>query len=117
MMMYSEMKNSLCFDKNSNVERALEATQVSLLKSWESRDLNISGFTCGFDQDTGDVLFFFPLEDLERLSKENREHLFNSLKHDWNTANFTILEEREGSGYEYFHVGFAHLFFRLQSCA
>ena len=107
------MKDNLCFDENENKERADEALNITLRKQefW----CFISGCTHGFDVDTGDVLYFFPLLDIKRLKEEDKKRFLDDIKKNWVDANFEILEEKELAGDEYFHVGFRSLFFRLKS--
>lgn len=113
MKMRGGMKDNLCFDENENTKRADAAFSITMKKfMW---DVNVGGYTSGYDEDTGDVLYFFPLYDIGKWKKEDRERYFADAIKNWKDANFEIAEQKEISGEEYFHVGFASLFFRLKS--
>lgn len=36
-------------------------------------DVNVRGYTWGYDEDTGDILYFFPLFDIGKWKEEDRE--------------------------------------------
>jgi len=107
------MKDNVCFAENQNTLRAKEAMDITLRKEKFYRVL--SGWTDGYDIDTGDVLYFFPLHDLYNLGEERKKKFLENIKKNWIDAKFEIIEEKELAGDEYFHVGFCSLFFRLKS--
>ena len=103
MKMVDGMKDNLRFDKNENVEHASQILNLTIPK-----DYCFSGYTSGFDEDTGDVLIFIPWEWFP-------EELLPTLRKNWNEAGFEISEERFANSREYFHVGFHSRFFRLKN--
>lgn len=113
MKMESGMKDNLCFGENENTKRADAAFSITMRKFM--CDVNVGGYTMGYDEDTGDVLYFFPLYDIGEWRKEDRERYFADAIKNWKDASFEIVEQKEMSGEEYFHVGFESLFFRLKS--
>ena len=109
--MRNGMKDNLSFERNGNVKRADNAFNEAITHS----DCKISRWASGFDEDTGDVLFFIPLSDLNNLDTKKKEKFLRSIRKGWLSAKFKILEEEELSGEEYFHVGYRSQFFRLKS--
>lgn len=100
--------DNVCFDDNVNTVRA-DATLSECNRQFSV----LGGYTVGYDEDTRDVLFFLPLEDLNK--NPLKDIFLSNLRSSWNGANFKILEEREINNRTYFRVGFASLFFRLRS--
>lgn len=105
-------KTTLRFDISPNVERSLVATMKSLEKFI---DLCISEFSCGFEAESNDVLYFFPLKYLIGFDPSYIDQFFSDLKNNWNAAAFEIVEETNGTGHEFFNVGFPNKTFRLKS--
>ena len=105
------MNDSLSFEENADVERANDVLDMVNKKN----GYILRGLTCGFDEDTGDVLFFLPAEDFLHISKERKEAFFDALKKAWQDAKFKVLHKEKIDGDVYFHVGFCSYFFRLKS--
>ena len=68
------MKGNLSFKANENTIRASVAANCILQKS-----NSIYSVICGIDSDTGDVLFFFPIDFLDGYSEEEQEKLTQKL--------------------------------------
>lgn len=113
MKMTNRRKGKLCFEENENTKRADEAFRSTMKKFM--LDIDIGGYTWGYDEDNGDILYFFPLFEISTWKEEDRERYFAVAIKNWKDANFEIAEQKELSGGEYFHVGFDSLFFRLKS--
>ncbi len=104
------MKGNLSFKVNEHTIRASVAANCILQKS-----NSIYSVICGIDSDTGDVLFFFPIDFLDGYSEEEQEKLTQKLRESWIFSNFEILEETELSWNAYPEVGFCSRCYRLRS--
>ena len=109
------MNNNVCFGKNEYTERAEEAMQTTLAEL--RYEFCFSGWLCGFDVDTLDVLYFFPIEDTGKsgFTESDRANHISKAKKNWRKIYFEIVEEKELAEFEEFPVGFKSLFFRLRS--
>ena len=100
------------FEQNENTKRAVEAMRITHKNGpfWHI------GWFYWVDVDTRDVLFYFPINDFYKLSKENKEFFIEDLKRKWIDANFEILEHKVLSADEEYPYQLWHsLFFRLKS--
>ena len=83
------MKDNLCLAGNINVFRANKVAREVF------DNLSLDRWTCGFDLDTNDVLFFIPINVLDKLREEIKEELLLVLREAWCNSQFKSLEEKE----------------------
>ena len=107
-------KNSVRFKADQDTNRAQAALDIALRKPEFSNFL--SNYTNGFDENTGDLLYFFPISDINKLQEEDKTNFIQEVRKNWIHANFKILAQKELSEKnKKYNVGFGSLFFRLQS--
>lgn len=96
---------NLSFKNNQNANCAFKCIPVPM-------PALITGFTHGYDKENGDVLFFFNLNEIPIKSKNDEVVKFlSTLKDNWQTASFKIIEDRISYNGECVSIGFdAHLF-------
>ena len=107
-------KNSVRFKAEQDTKRAQVALDITLRKPEFS--IFLSNYVNGFDDDTGDLLYFFPTSDINKLKEVDKKNFVQDIKKNWIDAKFQILAEKDLSEKnKNFHVGFRSLFFRLKS--
>lgn len=104
------MEGNLSFATTEHTTRASIAANCIINKS-----NSIYNVVCGFDLDTGDVLFFFPIDFLDGYSEEEQKQLTQKLRESWIFSNFEIIEETELSWNAYPEVRFCSYCYRLRS--
>jgi len=75
---------------------------------------NLQKWISGIDSDTGDILFFFPIDFLDNFTDKIRNQRLEVLRKYWYYSRFEVLEEREMYFSEYKAVPFCSIFFRLK---
>ncbi len=103
------MDHTLCFGNTPNTKRAAEVLKTVICKA------PFKNWTSGYDIYTDDVLYFFPLQDINYSHYKNSKKFFELIKMEWKKANFEIVDEKDLAEDEHFHVGFSSHFFRLKS--
>lgn len=102
--------DNLCFGKNQNTKRAHEAFKCTLRK--EKFLCVLIEFNYGFDVDTEDVIYFLPLEDLDKIDQNLKQDFLADIRENWTNAGFKIVEEKETE--DAYHDGSCSLFIRLR---
>ena len=108
------VKNSVRFKAEQDKKRAQTALDITLRKPEFSNFL--SNWIIEFDIETGDLLYFFPISDINKLKEEDKKSFIQEVRKNWIDANFKILAQKELSEKnKKYNVGFSSLFFRLKS--
>ena len=108
-MMKGTMKENLSMIMTDDVKEAAAAIKSVLRKSY----FKIGYYTCGYDVDTYEILFFFPIEKVYALDY-GRYQFVVELTNAWKAAGYKIVETGDIPKYEYRRVGFASKYFRLK---
>lgn len=74
-------------------------------------------YTIALEEETGEILFFLPLDDLHKANRKDRKEFLDSIEREWIASKFEIMENREASMEEWCDIGFDSHFFRLKSVA
>lgn len=112
MKLTNDTIDSLCFDKSINVCRAKEAMNLSIHNFMF--EILLLKWVCGFDANTGDVLFFIPTNSFRKYGKRKMGLFLTDLKNNWGNAGFEIIEERLLPSGEHPRVDFPSIFYRLK---
>lgn len=102
-------RENLCIDKTELSEKAFKAIKPILRKSY----FNVKYFSYGYDIDSGDLMFFFPVDQIYAMEYA-RYHFRVELIRAWREAGFKTIGEVELPKYEYRRIGFASLCFILK---
>lgn len=109
-----KLRDNLSFEDNPDVSRANEAIGAAN-KEFIPVFGFLSGWTSGFDKETGEVMIFIPLENFNGLSDDEKNDFYKIAREKLIEGSFEIVEEIDLSGEVYFHVGFASHMYILKS--
>lgn len=109
-----KLRDNLSFEDNPDVSRANKAIGAAN-KEFIPVFGFLSGWTSGFDKETGEVMIFIPLENFTGFSDDEKNKFYEIVKEKFTEADFEIVKEEDIGGEIYFHVGFASHMYILQS--
>ena len=109
MTKYDETNITSSYKFNKNAEKARAALNAPLNRF----SVVLKNYVSILDDSSDDILYFFPLNDMNKAGKEIKEIVLEDLRTNWKKAGFTILEERCVIGNE-FKLGFMAVLFRLK---
>lgn len=101
--------------ENTNAKRADLAINKAVCD--ENFQGAIREYAIVVEEDSGEILFFLPLNSLYRLKRKVRKDFLNAIQREWVASQFEILESREVSMEECCEVGFDSQLFRIKSIA
>lgn len=103
--------NNISFEETASALRAQDGMNVTRKRF---ANLRLDKWVSGINSDTGDILFFLPVETLNSFGDQKDAYL-DDLRENWRAAHFQILEESEIPADTYKQLPFSAVFFRLRS--
>lgn len=109
MKKFSEKNINDSYKYNPNSEKARKAIDTTFKRF----STMIKNYVLVFEDDSPDLIYLFPLNDINKVGKELKQIVIGELRKAWTNAGFNIKEEKPQLNDTY-RIGFMALMYRLE---
>ena len=108
MIKYTESNIKNSYSKSPIAEPVRNAFGTSLRRF----PIMLKNYVSIVDEDSGDIVYFFPLNDINKCPQEIKKIVLDDLISNWKKAGFSVKQENYPEKY---NIGFLPLIYRLSA--